>query len=314
MINFKDLRSKDLKKKMKEQREKLTSRGEKEKETDERLFLPSLSKDDEENVIDIRFLPSKFGVDGVPKNVSKLFKHSFQLGNKNVYVACPKTIGKECPMCKRLEWDPDDDRKQKVYRQRKAKLTYYTNVYVIDDKQHPENNGTVRILPFGVQLMKAIEDSIKEIQEDDGVTIGMFDLFEEGATFRIRVKPQGINPKTGKPYPNFEKSKFRNPEAFLSIKEAEEIFNKTYDLSEFDTPTKIKTYEEIEDYLAKTFGMAPTAQLEEEKEVVEEVSMKPITKERKKPVEVVEEEIVEENDDMDDMDDDDLDSLINEMD
>ena len=122
---------------MKEQREKAAQRGQKENKVDNRLFFPTLSKDDEENVVDIRFLPSKFGVDGVPKNIAKFYKHSFQLGNKNVYVACPKTIGKECPMCKRLEWSEDDETKQKIYRQRKAKLTYYTNVYVIDDKQYP---------------------------------------------------------------------------------------------------------------------------------------------------------------------------------
>jgi hypothetical protein len=335
MLNFADLRGSKMKKQMREQTQNAASNGK--KAVDERQYYVKLAADDTNNAVVMRFLPTRFEKEGVPLHIAKSMTHNISVGNKWINFLCPKMIGQDCPMCRTLVWDENDSVAQQLYRDRKAGIRYYVNIYIIDDKQYPENNGAVRIMAFGKQLMTAIEDSIKE------KGVNMFDLFEDGANFTVRAKPKSKNPKTGKMWPTFEASGFDSKSVFLGgdANKMEAIFNKTYDLVEFADAAKVLSFEEIEKKMAtvnlcEVPAKAPQPPVADKKPTAEEVATilansvvedevnaseaPPVKKATKakatKAVEVapVDDIITDGNDELDDMSDEDIDNLIDDMD
>jgi hypothetical protein len=181
------------------------------------------------------------------------------------------------------------------------KEQWLVNVYVIDDPSNPENNGTVKILRFGPQIKKIIDDATEGNRAEE---LG-WDIFNPTMPHDLKI----VAGKKGK-YTTFEASFFTTKsKKTISEEEAEELCGKCHDLEQVYS---VKTYDELVDMLNEHFyneGAKPEAKKslkshKEEKNVDE-----------KPPFDVDEDDdIPMSHDTDDDEDDDDIDALLAELD
>jgi hypothetical protein len=108
---------------------------------DERFWKPTMGKGDVGSAI-IRFLPAPEGED-LPW--VKMYTHAFQGPGGWLIDNCATTLGQKCAVCVSNSelWNSGNDRDKDTVRQRKRKLSYYANIYVVKDPAQPENEGKV---------------------------------------------------------------------------------------------------------------------------------------------------------------------------
>ena len=114
------------------------------------------------------------------------------------------------------------------------------NAYIVNDPTDPENNDTVKILRFGKQLHKIIMEGITgEDQDQFGERI--FDLSENGCTFRVRCDKQGD-------FPTYVSSKFLIPGPIEGLSESrmKEVYNSCFTLEE---TFRSKSFDELKQML-----------------------------------------------------------------
>lgn len=244
-MSFSDLKTKSklgsLTSKLVQEVEKMnTSSG----SVDDRLWKPEVDKTGNGFAI-IRFLPAPEGED-VPW--SKVYSHAFQGPGGWFIDDCLTTINQNCPVCEanRELWNTGSKSNQEIVRQRKRKLSYYSNIYVIQDKAHPENEGKVFLYKYGKKIFDKITAAMKPEFEDE-TPINPFD-FWAGANFKLK-----ITKKDG--YWNYDKSEFSDVTTLLDDDDQmESIWKKTYSLAEFVDPEKMKTYEQLNTRLKSVLG------------------------------------------------------------
>ena len=267
-MSFNELKKKSkmgsLTEKLIKQVEKLNSGSGNEKD-DERFWKPTLNKKSETGYAIIRFLPAG---DGWEDEYVQAFSHAFQGPGGQWYIeGCPTTIGgRKCPCCDNnsKDWATGDKQKQNIVRDRKRKLSYYSNVYVIKDPDSPENEGTVRIFKFGKKIFEKIDAALRPKFQDDTPT-NPFD-FWTGADFKIKVlKKDG--------YWNYDSSEFSSPSSLLDGDDDElrEVYNKLHNLTEFVDPERFKSYEELQSRLDKVLGKMSSYSKKMDPELQEEV-------------------------------------------
>lgn len=225
---------------------------------DERMFKPGFDKGaTPPGYAVIRFLPAKEGEPFVKK-----ISHSFQ-GQGGWYIETSRvTAGFEddpVAVSNKLYWAKGEaegnDALKNVAKKRKRVTKYYANIYVEKDTINPANNGKVMIYEFGNQVFKLIEKAIKPEFEDDS-PIDPFDMWT-GASFRIKITaneiPDSKDPNKKVIVPSYADSEFAKESEFFrgDDEKKEEIFNQTYDLSEF---TKVKSFEELAKRFEKVTG------------------------------------------------------------
>lgn len=238
-----------LTEKLIKQVEKLNTSSDKD---DERFWKPTLNKKTETGYAVIRFLPAG---DGWEDEYVQAFSHAFQGPGGQWYIEnCPTTIGQKCVCCENnsKDWATGDKQKQNIVRDRKRKLSYYANVYVIKDPDCPENEGTVKIFKFGKKIFEKIDAALRPKFQDD-TPINPFD-FWSGADFKIKVlKKDG--------YWNYDSSEFNSPSPLLDgdDDELKEVYSKLHNLSEFVDPKNFKSYDELKSRLDKVLGNSPSS-------------------------------------------------------
>jgi hypothetical protein len=137
-------------------------------------------------------------------------------------------------------WNSGVEANKDVARKQKRILKYYSNVLVVSDPKHPENEGKVFLYRFG----KKIFDKISEVmnpQFDDESPMNPFD-FWEGANFKLKVrKVDG--------FWNYDKSEFEAAAALLEGNDTqlEEVYGKLYSLKQFLTEDNFKSYNELKE-------------------------------------------------------------------
>ena len=126
----------------------------------------------------IRFLPNftreqKLGPTAIEKHIHYAnFPNSPDLRG---YYDCQKApnIGSACALCDAFWLLHNDKNPEKKDRAKKVSRTtkYYSYVYVVEDKQVPENEGQIFIFPFGYKIYQKIkaqaENSRKPIRVED---------------------------------------------------------------------------------------------------------------------------------------------------
>jgi hypothetical protein len=221
----------------------------------------------------IRFLPHPAGPDVLP--YVRLYTHGFEVNKKWLIENCPTTIkGERCPICEaNVElYDTGIESNKSIARNRKRKLSYYANIYVVSNPSDPSIEGTVKIFRFGQKILDKIISAMKPEFEGDE-TIEPFCLWK-GANFRLISK----NIKTdigGKTIdmPNYDDSKFEAKSAFLNGDDdlLEEIFDQLHPLDDIVDPSKFKSYDELEKKLNFVINSRPkpvtTSQEDQEKEL-----------------------------------------------
>ena len=188
----------------------------------------------------LRFLPSKNDED-LPW--AQVFTHGFKGDNGRWYIEnCPTTVGRgdDCPICASNGklWNSGLDSDKEIVRSRKRRLSYYSNILVVEDKAHPENEGKVFLWRYGKKVFDKIKASM-DPDFDDETAINPFD-FWEGADFVLRIrKVDG--------YANYDKSSFDTPSELFDgdDKKLEELYKSLYDLSEFTDDKDYKTFSEL---------------------------------------------------------------------
>ena len=138
------------------------------------------------------------------------------------------------------ESDKDTARKQKRI------LKYYSNILVVSDPKHPENDGTVRLFRYGKKIFDKITEAMNPAFDDE-TPLNPFDLWK-GANFKLKIrKVDG--------YWNYDKSEFDSVAELFDGDDArlETLYNeKLHGLQEFVDPKNFKTYEELKVKLNKT--------------------------------------------------------------
>ncbi len=179
-------------------------------EKDETFWYPV--RDDAGNAqASIRFLPG-LKIEDEPCFVEK-FSHGYQAPSGQwLFENCPTTIGKDCPVCSANKevveegggWKLLDKAGKDLVGNRKRKQQFTANIFVINDKATPENNGKFFKFNFGKKILEKIMGKIQP-EFDDVDPINVFDP-KEGAVFRLSVcKKDG--------YVNYDKSEFDVPSA-----------------------------------------------------------------------------------------------------
>ena len=214
---------------------------EKKSYVDERLWKPELDKTGNGYAV-IRFLPA---VDGEDMPWTKIWNHAFQGPTGQWYIENSlTTIGQKDPVSEMNTsyWNSGLESDKEIARRQKRKLQYYSNIYVMNDSKHPENEGKVFLFRYG----KKIFDKIMEAMQpafDDEVAVNPFD-FWEGANFKLKIrKVDG--------YWNYDKSEFESSSALFDKDDLiEEVWKKQYSLKEFNAPTNFKSYDELKTRLS----------------------------------------------------------------
>jgi hypothetical protein len=234
--------------------------------SDDRLWKPEVDKAGNGFAI-IRFLPAPNGED-LPW--AKVYNHAFQ-GTGGWFIdTCLTTLGQNCPVCEsnRELWNTGSKANQEIVRQRKRKLSYYSNIYVVSDKAHPENEGKVFLYKFGKKIFDKISAAMQPEFEDE-TPIDPFD-FWQGANFKLK-----ITKKDG--YWNYDKSEFESPSVLGDFDDdvLEAIWKKANALTEFTNSESMKTYEQLDTRLKAVLGKPKTQKVDESFEDEEEFSAPP---------------------------------------
>ena len=240
---------------------------EKKSYVDERLWKPELDKSGTGQAV-IRFLPAK---DGEELPWVKVWKHAFQGPTGKWFIENSlTTLNQKDPVSEHNSelWNTGLESDKEIARKQKRKLEYYSNIYVVSDPKHPENNGKVFLFRYGKKIFDKIMAAMQPEFEDE-TPINPFD-FWEGANFKLKSrKVDG--------FWNYDKSEFDSVKSLSDDDgELDKIWNKQYPLADFHAPSNFKSYDELkkrlDDVLSGTITASAAAMVDED--VVETPSFK----------------------------------------
>ena len=232
---------------------------EKKSYVDKRLWKPELDKSGTGSAV-IRFLPA---VDGEELPWVKVWKHAFQGPTGKWYIENSlTTLNQKDPVSEHNTslWNTGLESDKETARKQKRKLEYYSNIYVVSDPKHPENNGKVFLFRYGKKIFDKIMAAMQPEFEDE-TPINPFD-FWEGANFKLKIrKVDG--------YWNYDKSEFDSVSALLDDDaKLDSTWKTQYPLADFHAPSNFKSYEELkkrlDDVLSGTVTASAVSMMDED--------------------------------------------------
>ena len=200
----------------------------------------------------IRFLPasSQDGDDAIP--FVKYYDHGFQ-GPGGWYIEKSlTTIGQNDPVSEHNSslWNSGIEANKEVARKQKRRLHYVSNIYVVKDPKHPENEGKIFLFRYGKKIMEKITTAMNPQFEDDKP----FDPFDfwSGANFKLKIrKVDG--------YQNYDLSEFDSTgPLFEDDDKMEAVWKAEHSLKEVIDPKNFKSYEELKSKLDRVLGNTST--------------------------------------------------------
>jgi hypothetical protein len=211
---------------------------------DDRYWQPEVDKAGNGYAI-IRFLPAPLGED-VPW--VRIWNHGFQ-GPGGWYIENSlTTLNQADPVAEMNSklWNSGNDKDKEIARARKRRLSYISNIYVVKDPAHPENEGKVFLFKFGKKIFDKIKEKV-EPEFDDEKPLHVFDLWE-GANFKLKIrKVEG--------YRNYDKSEFEDPTPVVDDDDdLTAIHKSTHSLNELIASDKFKSYDELKARLEKVLS------------------------------------------------------------
>jgi hypothetical protein len=241
----------DLKRKSKASLEKLNSELTKLNKTytneddDKNFWRPDVDKAGNGFSV-IRFLPAPEGED-VP--FVRIWDHGFQ-GPGGWYIEKSlTTIGENDPVGEynKQLWDSGIESNKEIVRKQKRRLTFISNVYVIKDTLHPENEGKVMLFKYGKKIFDKLNAAMNPEFEDEK-PINPFDLWE-GANFKVKIR-------NVEGYRNYDKSEFSDKSAVYDGDDGklEKLWKSEYSLKEFTEASSFKSYDVLKQRLDKVLG------------------------------------------------------------
>jgi hypothetical protein len=212
---------------------------------DDRFWKPEVDKSGNGYAI-IRFLPAPVGED-VP--FVRVWDHGFQ-GPGGWYIEKSRTtLGDKDPVSEfnTQLWNSGIEANKDQVRKQKRRLSFYSNIYVVKDPAHPENEGKVFIFKYGKKIFEKLNAAMNPEFEDEA-PMNPFDLWE-GANFKLKIRNY-------EGYRNYDKSEFDSAAPLADDdEELEKIWKREYTLSEFTDPANFKSYDELKDKLNRVLGL-----------------------------------------------------------
>ena len=215
---------------------------------DDRFWKAELDKSGSGYAV-IRFLPE---LDDDKTAFVRVFNHGFQ-GPGGWYIENSlTTIGQKDPLSEYNStlWNSGIEANKEIARKQKRRLTYFSNIYVVEDKANPQNEGKVFIFRFGKKIFDKIS-SMSNPEFEDETEVNVFNLWD-GANFKLKIrKVDGFS--------NYDKSEFMTSGP-LSEDESvmERVFGEQHDLEEFIDQKSFKTYDELKTRLDTVLGNIQT--------------------------------------------------------
>ena len=216
---------------------------------DERLWKPELDASGNGYAV-LRFLPAPEG-EALPW--AKVYSHAFQGPGGWLIDNCLTTNGDKCPVCAHNNglWNSGVESEKEIARKQKRKLSYYSNIYVVKDPKHPDNEGKVFLYKFGKKIHDKILAAMQPEFQDE-TPVNVFD-FWEGANFKLKIK-------TVAGYWNYDSAEFDSPSALSADDdELETIYSQQHSLEAFTTASEFKSYDALEDRLNNVLGLRKAA-------------------------------------------------------
>lgn len=214
---------------------------------DDRLWKPELDASGNGYAV-IRFLPAP---DGETVPWAKLYTHAFKGPGGWLIDNCPTTLNDKCPVCAENSklWASGHESDKTTARDRKRKLSYYSNIYVVTDPKNPSNEGKAFLFKYGKKIHDKILAAMQpEFQDETPVNI--FD-FWEGANFKIKIKTIGG-------YWNYDASEFVAPAALSSDDDKmETLWKNSYSLETFTSPEMFKSYNDLQTRMDSVLSSSP---------------------------------------------------------
>jgi hypothetical protein len=247
-MSFNKLKQSDDFEKLNSQLQKMSS-GES-SNSDERFWKPEVDKAGNGYAV-IRFLPAPDGED-VP--FVRYYDHAFQGPGGAWYIENSlTTLGQQDPVSEYNSqlWNTGIESNKTVARNQKRNLRYVSNIYVVNDPAHPENNGKVFLFRYGKKIFEKLNDAMNPKFPDDP-KVNPFNLWT-GANFKLKItKEDG--------YRSYSQSSFEAPKRLKDTdEELETVYDQEYGLQEFIAPGKFKSYDELKAKFMRVIGGAAPA-------------------------------------------------------
>lgn len=207
----------------------------------------------------IRFLPAS---EGESEPIVRIYSHHFQGKGGWLIENCPTTIqGQKCPICEANNelWEEshgdDSHPSRKIARDRKRKVNYISNIYVVSDPSNRENEGKVFLFKYGKMIFDKIQ-AVTNPSDPDDPKFNPFNLWT-GANFKLKAFIDSG-------YVTYKDSRFTT-QAPLNEDDAkmEKIWKTQHSLREFVDPKMFKSYEELQtklDKVLKNSNASPKAE------------------------------------------------------
>lgn len=195
----------------------------------------------------IRFLPAP---DGEDLPFVQIFKHSFkdQKTGKWYIENSLTTIGQQDYIAEENSrlWNSGIEENKKIASSRKRNKKFITNILVVKDSKHPENEGKVFLFELGPKIFGMLETAINP-QFDDVEPIDPFCMLE-GANFNLRC--QKVSGQR-----NYDQSNFSRQSAISDDEaELERIYNSMHSLKAEIAEDKFKSYEKLKERFLQVTG------------------------------------------------------------
>jgi hypothetical protein len=222
-----------------------TSSGETKSYNDDRYWKIDLDKTGNGYAV-VRFLPATQGED-MPW--VQYFDHGFQ-GPGGWYIEKSlTTLNEKDPVSEHNTelWNSGIEANKDIARKQKRRLHYVSNILVVSDPTHPENEGKVFLFRYGKKIFEMLKDRMQP-QFQDETPLNPFDLWE-GADFKIKVrKVDG--------YWNYDKSEFAASKPLSEDDgQLEAIWNSQHSLQDVIAPKEFKSYDELKQKLDRVLGI-----------------------------------------------------------
>ena len=251
MVDFAKLKANSGKQSLEKLTQELSkvSGNQQEKQSDDRFWYPNVDKAGNGYAV-IRFLPAP-GDEDMP--FIRVFNHGFKGPTGSWMIEnCPTTKGHKCPVCEQNTelWNSGLESDKKIVRDRKRKLTFISNIYVVTDQQNPENEGKVFLFKYGKKVFDKLNDAMNP-QFPGDKPMNPFDLWD-GANFKLKIRNVDG-------YRNYDKSEFDRSGPLSDDSEMESIWKKAHSLQEFLDPSNFKSYDVLKDRLVQVLGIGSPA-------------------------------------------------------
>lgn len=231
--------------------EKIANPQNESKGADDRFWQPEVDKSGNGYAV-IRFLaPPK----GEELPWVRVWNHGFQGPSGKWYIENSlTTLGKTDPVSEYNTelWNSGSEANKEIARKQKRRLTYISNIYVVKDPAHPENEGKVFLYKFGKKIFDKIKDMAEPPQFEDEKPINVFD-FWDGANFKLKIRNvEGFR--------NYDKSEFDSSSPISEDdSDIEAIWAKQYSLTQFLDEKHFKSYDELKKKFDMVMGFSGTS-------------------------------------------------------